>query len=310
MTLLWSLLAGALAGLGIYALLRVFLRPKPGVATLVARIDAGRKSMRSQTTTALERSRGISGFGQSLNARVTDFFEVQATDRGWQLGKVRNDLAIMGRSAGQFLATKLFIGLGLFLLAPFVWGVLRLLSVPLPSAIPLVLAVVLGLVGFFLPDLALRQEADRRRKDFRKVVGVFLDLVAMNLAGGRGLPEALLAASTVSEHWSLVRIRQALANARLFGVTPWEALGVLGEEIAIDELRDLAGALGLAADDGAKIRSSLSARAATLRAKELSSVEGKEGERSQSMLVAQLLLSAGFLVFLAYPAIAQLLGAQ
>ena len=167
----------------------------------------------------------------------------------------------------------------------------------------------MGLFGFFLPDLALRSEAAKRRRDFRRSVGVFLDLVAMNLAGGRGLPEALLAAATVSDHWTLVRIRQALANARLYGTTPWAALGDLGKEIELEELQDLSGALSLAADDGAKIRASLSARAATMRRKELAQAEGEEGEKSQSMLVAQMLISTAFLIFLAYPAVAQLLQA-
>ena len=129
----------------------------------------------------------------------------------------------------------------------------------------------------------------------------------MNLAGGRGLPEALLAASTVSDHWSLVRIRQTLANARLFGTTPWAALGDLGNEIDLEELRDLSGALSLAADDGAKIRASLAARAATMRRKELTEAEGDEGEKSQSMLVAQMLISTAFLIYLAYPAVTRLL---
>ena len=128
----------------------------------------------------------------------------------------------------------------------------------------------------------------------------------MNLAGGRGLPEALLSASTISEHWALVRIRQALANARLFGTTPWAALGELGTEIGVEELRDLSAALPLAADDGAKIRQSLSARAATLRRRELADVEGEAGEKSQSMLVAQLVLCLAFMVFLAYPAVSAL----
>jgi hypothetical protein len=56
------------------------------------------------------------------------------------------------------------------------------------------------------------------------------------------------------------------------------------------------------ADDGAKIRASLAARAETLRHRELSEIEGQAGARSQSMLVAQMLLCAGFLVFLTYPA--------
>ena len=46
-----ALLTGALAGLGVYALIRVYLRPRPGVATLIARIDAGYRSMQTHTLT-------------------------------------------------------------------------------------------------------------------------------------------------------------------------------------------------------------------------------------------------------------------
>ncbi len=303
-----ALLFGAVTGAGLYALLRVFLRPQPGVAALVARIDGGQRSMRTQTLTAREQQLGIARPAQGLLARLGDRLETLATERGWRLGRVRQDLAVLNRTVGGFLATKIVIGLLLFLLAPVVYTTLSVAGIPLPGGAPVAAALVFGLLGFFLPDLALKGEADRRRRDFRRVVGVFLDLVAMNLAGGRGLPEALLAASSISNHWAVVRIRQALANARLLGNTPWEALGELGDDLGLDELRDLAGALGLAADDGAKIRSSLSARAATLRRKELAENEGDAGERSQSMLVAQLLVCSAFLVFLAYPAVDRLLG--
>jgi 5-methylcytosine-specific restriction endonuclease McrA len=138
--------------------------------------------------------------------------------------------------------------------------------------------------------------------------GSFLDLVAMNLAGGRGVPEALQAASEVTDGWAMVRIRDTLLSARLHGVTPWAALGELGEEIRIDELRDLAAALALVAEDGAKVRESLAARATSMRRRELAEAEGKAGEKSQSMLVAQLLLCLGFLIFLVYPATANMLG--
>lgn len=306
--MLASLLSGALFGLGLYALVRVYLRPQPGVAALVARIDVGQRSLRPHTASAYEVQTGLTGQVRSLVDRLADHLETMANERGWRLGKVRADVAVLNRSVGQLFASKVLIGLLLFLLAPFVWGAARLAGVPVPGGTPLVAALGLGAFGFFLPDLALRGEAETRRRDFRRVVGIFLDLVAMNLAGGRGLPEALMAASTVSDHWAVVRIRQALANARLLGNTPWQALGDLGEEIGLEELRDLAGALGLAAEDGAKIRSSLAARAATLRRKELADSEGEAGERSQSMLVAQLLLCTAFLLFLGYPAVDRLLG--
>jgi pilus assembly protein TadC len=303
-----SVLAGAVAGAGLYALLRVFLRPRPGVATLVARIDVGSRSLRPHTATALELQSGLASGARGGLRVLGDRLEALVVERGWQLGRVRKDLAVLNRTVGSFLATKVLLGLLFFLLAPAIYSTLLLAGVPLPGGAPLLAALVFGAFGFFVPDLSLRGEAERRRRDFRRVVGVFLDLVAMNLAGGRGLPEALLAASSISDHWAVVRIRQSLANARLLGSTPWQALGELGDELGLDELRDLAGALGLAADDGAKIRSSLSARAATLRRKEMAESEGEAGERSQSMLVAQLLVCSAFLLFLAFPAVERLAG--
>src|SRR5690606_18080778 len=113
---------------------------------------------------------------------------------------------------------------------------------------------------------------------------------------------------TADANWAMERIGEALANARIVGITPWQALGQLGDEINVDELRDLSAALGLVADDGAKVRASLTARAATLRRRELAEVEGRAGDRSQSMLVAQLLLCAGFVLFLTFPAAMKMLG--
>jgi Flp pilus assembly protein TadB len=301
---------GAVTGLGLYALVRVFVRPKPGVAQTLSRINRGQRSMTTHTTMAYEAAGGaLDRRARSVFASLSDRLEVLAAERGWELGQQRADLALMGRTRGTHLATKVATGFGLFLLAPFVWTMMTVAGAPLPAAIPAVAAIAFAAFGFFLPDLALRSEATARRRDFRRSVGVFLDLVAMNLAGGRGLPEALLAAASVGDHWSMVRIRQALVNARLYGTTPWVALGDLGRDIDVEELKELSGALVLAADDGAKIRSSLSARAATLRRRELTQAEGEEGEKSQSMLVAQMLISTAFLLFLAYPAVSKLLTA-
>jgi tight adherence protein C len=117
-----------------------------------------------------------------------------------------------------------------------------------------------------------------------------------------------MAASETGTGWAMWRIRDALTSARITGQTPWQALGALGEEVRIDELRDLSAALSLVAEDGAKVRESLATRAASLRRRELAELQGQAGERSQSMLVAQMLLAAAFLIFLIYPAVRVMLG--
>ncbi len=209
----------------------------------------------------------------------------------------------LGRPLARTVVTAIgaFVGLLVFM------ALFSLLAPELGGATPVWVALVGLLLGGALPTLAVRSRAETLRRDFRHVIGSFLDLVAMNLAGGRGVPEALQSAASVSPGWAMARIRESLETARLQGITPWTALGTLGDETGIDELRDLSAALALVADDGAKVRQSLTARATSLRRRELADVKGRAQARSQSMLVAQMLLALGFLVFLIYPALVRVL---
>jgi pilus assembly protein TadC len=325
-----AMISGALVGLGCYLLARTFMRPRPGVAVQVARLDAAQRAAARAGSGASGGpgigpgiGPGVAGGGASaggpaadaesrsstsaLRASLGERLELEAAARGWRLPRLRADLALLGRELGPLLATKVLLALGALVWVPLLWFAARIFGIPAPPLVPALFSLLAAALAFVLPDFALHEEAERKRKDFRHVLGCFLDLVAMNLAGGRGLPEALLAASSVGQHWAMARIRSTLAGARLAGRTPWDALGRLGSEIGLEELRDLAGALTLAGEDGAKVRSSLSARAASIRRKELADAEGQAGERSQSMLVAQLLICAAFLVFLGYPATYQIL---
>jgi Flp pilus assembly protein TadB len=293
-----ALLAGGALGLGLYLLVRALAPSRPGLGARLALIDAARaEQWQPRGRQPAQPS------GSRVRARLGDRMAAFYATRGWQHGSLRADVNLLGRSWEGFLATKAIAAAAVVALAPFATVALSAAGVQLGAAVPLWLALLLGAVAFFLPDLSVRQEAALRRRDFRHVVGAYLDLVSMGLAGGKGVPEALVAAAEIGEGWALRRLRDCLLNARITGTTQWAALGRLGEELAVDELRDLAAALELVADDGAKIRASLAARAATLRSRELAEIEGKAGERSQSMLVAQLLLCAGFMVFLAYPAV-------
>ena len=83
-----ALLSGATAGLGLYVLLRLLLVPQPGVAVLVARIDAGRRTMRGHTLSdvqagAQDDAGGVLGGARAQVARLSDWLEVQAAERGW-----------------------------------------------------------------------------------------------------------------------------------------------------------------------------------------------------------------------------------
>jgi tight adherence protein C len=296
-----AMIFGGVAGLGLFLLARMFVRSEPGVAATLARIDSGRRGHQPSTRSAADRRslETLERLQTGLGARL----ELEADARGWKFTRLRADLAVLGKPFANHLAAKVLLALAGFVLLP---AGMTLLGYGSLSSV--VVGGMVAAVLFLLPDARVKSRAEARRRDFRHVMGSFLDLVAMNLSGGRGLPEALMTASTIGDHWAMVRIRQALSNARLVGITPWEGIARLGRELDVEELRDLASALALAGDEGATIRASLSARAESLRRKELAMVEGNAGERSQSMLVAQLMLCAAFLLFLAYPATVKIMG--
>jgi tight adherence protein C len=299
-----AMIAGAVAGIGAFLLIWALIPQRRSLAQQLAAFDAGRAGAAARPVGGGVTRKSESDPSHWLGSALAAF----CAEQGWQFPSLRANLSLAGKSFEGYLATKALLAILGFLFAPVTLVTLPDADIHLPVVIPLGLGVILAVIFFFLPDLELKQEAAERRRDFRHAVGAFLDLVSMNLAGGRGVPEALMMASEIGQGWATWRIRDALASARITGQTPWQALGALGDEIRLDELRDLSAALGLVADDGAKVRQSLTARAASLRRREVAELEGEAGEKSQVMLVAQMLMCAGFLVFLLYPAIRILLG--
>ena len=292
---------GGAIGLGLFLFFYALFPARRSATGTVAQIDALRQRGQTLGQPAVHQDQR-SAFKEQLGVRIADFYARQ----GWRQRTLRADLSILERSWETFLVTKTGLAALGFFAIPVLFSFFWLLGLHLSIIIPLWLALLAAIGCFLLPDLEVRGEARKRREDFRRVVAAYLDLVAMNLAGGRGLPEALMAAADLSDSPAIRRIRFSLADARLSGQTQWTALRMLGEQIGIEELQDLGSALALVADDGAKIRQSLSSRAETMRRRELAEIEGKAGAKSQSMLVAQMLLCAAFLVFLIYPAAMQI----
>lgn len=289
-----SCVVGALVGLGVFALIRALMPSSRSAVSTVAQIDA----LRAAGPASGPATPPPTDLKGRIGQRIAAFYLQQ----GWELRSLRADLAVLDRSWEAFLATKIMLAAAGLVFGPFLFAIAWQIGFGSSPLIPVWMSLVFGGVFFLLPDLEVRRDAVEKRKDLRRVIGAYLDLVSMNLAGGRGLPEALMAAAEISDGWALMRIRNCLADARITGTSQWVALGRLGTELGVEELTDLSVTLALVADDGAKIRESLAARAETMRHRELAEIEGAAGEKSQSMLVAQLLLCAGFLVFLIYPA--------
>ena len=292
-----AVVAGAVAGIGLFLLALALIPRRESLARQIAAFDAGRAGPGIRLA-----RRPAEGKESEASRRVGAALAKFCAEQGWEFPSIKANLSLTGKSFESYLASKILLALFGLIFVPILAIVAGLGGIHFGVAIPVWVGLIVAGIFFFLPDLELKQKATARRRDFRHAVGSFLDLVAMNLSGGRGVPEALMAAGEIGGGWAMWRIRDALTNARITGQTPWQALGNLGEEVGVEELTDLSAALSLVAEDGAKVRESLTARAASLRRREISDLEGKAGERSQSMLIAQMLLCIGFLLFILYPA--------
>jgi hypothetical protein len=127
--------------------------------------------------------------------------------------------------------------------------------------------------------------------------------VSVSLAGGAGIEEAMTTTSATGQGWAFNRLRDALERARLGGETPWAALGRLGVELDLAELRELAASLALAGTEGARVRRSLTAKAASLRQHEVAEAESAAAAVTERLVLPVGLLLLGFVLFLGFPAL-------
>ncbi|RSD16320.1 type II secretion system F family protein [Amycolatopsis eburnea] len=217
------------------------------------------------------------------------------------------DLRVVGRDTDTQLAVKALLAC-IGLLSPLLLqGLLALVGAPLSLEVPLVLALVLAAAGFIAPDLEVRAKAARARAEFRAALSAFLDLVWITLAGGAGVEAAVLAAADVGRGGAFGQLRRALDAAQLTRTAPWATLRRLGEELDISELAELAASISLAGTEGARVRTSLAAKAAALRTHLVADAEADAQAATERMALPVTLLFLGFLGFIAYPAVTQVL---
>ena len=188
------------------------------------------------------------------------------------------------------------------------WIVLTLVGAPVPLGPVVVVAGTGPVIGVALGVSALMRRAQERRRHMRVVLGSFVDLVVLSLAGGVGVDGALHAASRVTPDWAARRMARALQTARDAGTPPWEALAALGTELGVPELVELSTTVQLAGTEGARIRQSLMARGDSLRRHEQAEAESAANAMTERLFLPGALLLLGFLVFIGYPAVARILG--
>jgi hypothetical protein len=78
--------------------------------------------------------------------------------------------------------------------------------------------------------------------------------------------------------------------------------------LGIDALVDVAHSVQLAGEHGARVRQSLHTKAASLRARNLATIEYEAQQSTEHMGIPIVMLFVGFIILIGYPAFASTLG--
>ena len=135
---------------------------------------------------------------------------------------------MVGQPVDRFVVSKLVMALYGLLLPGVLGTVLLLLGVGLPVVLPAGVCLLTAAAFFFAPDLVVRSQAAERRAAFKRSVGAYLDLVALERGADGGPADALTRAAAVGDGWAFRLLSDALVTARISGEPPWTALAVAG----------------------------------------------------------------------------------
>ncbi|MGI8447155.1 MAG: type II secretion system F family protein [Streptosporangiaceae bacterium] len=279
----WLIISGAWPARPPLARMLAALYPPPAPRRIITGDDGGWAARAGQPAAGLLRALGLPTAG------------------------VRRDLAVLGRGTDRHLAEKAAAAVTGLLIVPLLTAVFLVAGMSVPVAVPVWAGLALATAGFFAPDLAVRAEAAARRADARHALSAFLDLATIALAGGAGIDQALGDAATDGDGWAFRQIRRALAASQAARTPPWDALAQLGMEIGVSDLGELAASVQLAGTEGARVRASLTAKAEALRTRQMSEAEAAAASATERMSLPVVVLFAGFLLFLAFPAVAHVL---
>ena len=297
-----ALLLGAFVGLGLIASWRLLFPSPPPLQAAIDRLN--RRNELVGITNQGARDEQVSDlFGRTVGASLAKSMRKLGLD----LGSLEADLRLVDRTVEEHMAQKALLalfGFGLPAILGVFWSVM---GIGIAPQIPAVAAVLFSIFFFFAPDLILRSEAGQRRKEFKRSLGSFLDLVVISLAGGAGVESALREAASVGRGWAYAQLHNALDVTALTGETPWAALARLGQEVGVPELVQLSSSVSLAGTEGARVRESLAVKASSLRDHALAEAEADAESTTEKMALPVVLLFLGFLVLVGYPALSLIL---
>lgn len=290
---------GVVLGLGLWCAARSFIVPaRP--------LDAALEALGESRWSAADGGSSNSGLNEWAQRCGRWIMSITSTD----MLNLKSDLAVLDRNETHHLLERIKTGLFWAVLPPVFW-VLPILVSGSPwfsSTLAVVASVAFAVGGWFLTDQQVRVQAAGRRKEFEAALVTYLGLVSILMAGGAGIHQALRDAVDQGQGWSFQLLRRSLTDARVRGISPWDAMAEQGARLEIEALVDLAATMELAGTSGAHIRESLMVKAKALRTSQISEIEREASGRTTAMAGPTGLMMTGFVILLLYPAVHAVMG--
>lgn len=286
--LLVMVAAGCLAGVGLLLMIRGAMSPAPQLDDLVADLHRPRSTVQP-----------------TRRDRIDDSFERFAL---MGVGNMA-DLEVCERSVAQFTQNRITWAVlggapGLLMLALRPFGLFDWMTTPVALLVTLVGVVA----GWFYALIDLRSDAAKARREFVSSLASYLDLVAILMAGGAGVETAMAEAARIGQGRGYRHLRAALSAAHARRRGPWQEFGELGRRVGVEELENIEASMALVSEEGARVRESLTTRAASMRERDLLQQEAEAHAKSETMVLPVAMMFAGFLLLIGYPALAGLSG--
>jgi hypothetical protein len=287
---LFVLLAGLLVAGGVVALAVGLLPGPPRLAEALARVGDGGPSSRA----AIIDVGPLSSRSERMGAYLFRHSPLPLTERQQQ------GLLLQSKSVAEFYSDKAVMAIvGAVMPAglALTWTLLTGSAGALPAAVGLVGAVV----GFFVPDLLLRQATRSARTGAVEALLVYLDLVTLERLANASATQALAHAAALSEVAVFKQIRVALERAQLEQQSPYAELRQLADQLQLQELTDIADVMQLD-ETGASLSGSLRARVRELRDAHLTQQQMEASATAEGMTLYMTLPALIFgLIFMVPP---------
>ena len=175
------------------------------------------------------------------------------------------ELALLDRTPEQYVLSLILSGLIGLALPPTLTVGLAAAGVGLPLVVPAAGGLACAGLMVLIAHRDVHDKAQQARREFRRSVCTYLDLVALQLAAAHGPVQALERAARTCQGWAFTRINDALIRAQAQNRFPWQELRETADRIGVPELGDVGAIMQSAGTEGAHVAATLHQHADSLR---------------------------------------------